>query len=286
MVNDRNDPKSSDESTAPTSSELTAPYDTGELRQVNQFQAKQLLTQLGSAPLRLRSDNLVPRPWGGRRLLEYKSLLGATRPGRYGESFEVSAYPLDMEAARYPSFVEFDDGSSMRLSELIGRAGPSLLGPTFLQAYGACIPLLPKFLDIEGLLSVQSHPAGLPEAYVVIDCAPGATIRVGFAKAIDPEQTVARLQAASAVQARLHELFWTDESGYAPAFAELLGKPDAVRRLVERLTPMLRDQADRPRLHDAVATLDACHGELLEMLNVITVEPGMVILNSDALPSN
>jgi hypothetical protein len=286
MVNDRNDPKSSDESTAPTSSELTAPYDTGELRQVNQFQAKQLLTQLGSAPLRLRSDNLVPRPWGGRRLLEYKSLLGATRPGRYGESFEVSAYPLDMEAARYPSFVEFDDGSSMRLSELIGRAGPSLLGPTFLQAYGACIPLLPKFLDIEGLLSVQSHPAGLPEAYVVIDCAPGATIRVGFAKAIDPEQTVARLQAASAVQAGLHELFWTDESGYAPAFAELLGKPDAVRRLVERLTPMLRDQADRPRLHDAVATLDACHGELLEMLNVITVEPGMVILNSDALPSN
>jgi hypothetical protein len=286
MVKDWNDPKSSDESTAPTSSELTTPYDTGELRQVNQFQVKQLLEQLGAAPLRLRSDNLVPRPWGGRRLLEYKGLSGATRPGRYGESLEVSAYPLDIEAARYPSIVEFADGSSMRLSELIGRAGAALLGPSFLQAYGACIPLLPKFLDIEGLLSIQSHPAGLPEAYVIIDCAPGATIRVGFAQEIDPGQTVARLQAASKVHAGLHELFWTDESGYAPAFAELLGKPDAVRRLVERLTPMLRDQADRPRLLGAVTTLDACQHEMLELLNVITVEPGMVIFNSDATDSS
>jgi hypothetical protein len=281
MVNDRNDPKSSDESTAPTSSELTAPYDTGELRQINQVQLKQLLAQLGSAPLRLRGDNLVPRPWGGRRLLDYKGLSGATRPGRYGESFEVSAYPLDYEAARYPSMVEFADGSSMRLSELIGRAGDALVGPEFLQAYGACIPLLPKFLDIEGLLSVQSHPQGHPEAYLIIDCAPGATIRVGFAHEIDPEQMAARLEAARALQAGLHELFWMDESGYAPALAELLGKPDAVRRLGERLTPMLREQADRPRMLEAVATLDACYREMLDALNVIEVEPGMVIFNAD-----
>ena len=225
-----NDPKSSDESTAPTSAELTAPYDTGELRQMNQLQLKQLLAQLASAPQRLRSDNLVPRPWGGRRLLDYKGLSGAARPSRYGESFEVSAYPLDFEAARYPSIVEFADGSSMRLSELIGRAGDALLGPEFLQAYGACIPVLPKFLDIEGLLSVQSHPPGHPEAYLIIDCAPGATIRIGFSQDIDPQQVAARLREASAVQAGLPELFWVDESGYAPAFAELLGKPDAVRR--------------------------------------------------------
>jgi hypothetical protein len=276
-----NDPKSSDESTAPTSSELTTPYDTGELRQVNQVQLKHLLVQLGSAPLRLRTDNLVPRPWGGRRLLDFKGLSGATRPGRYGESFEVSAYPLDYEAARYPSMVEFEDGSSMRLSELIGRAGDALLGPTFLQAYGACIPLLPKFLDIEGLLSVQSHPQGHPEAYLIVDCAPGATIRIGFAREIDPEQLAARLKAASAVQAGLHELFWMDESGYAPAFAELLGKPDAVRRLGERLTPMLRDQNDRPRLLEALGTLDACYREMLDALNVVPVEPGMVVFNAD-----
>lgn len=285
MVKDRTDPKSSDESTAPTSSELTAPYDTGELRQVNQVQLKQLLVQLGSAPLRLRTDNLVPRPWGGRRLLDFKGLSGATRPGRYGESFEVSAYPLDYEAARYPSIVEFPDGSSMRLSELIGRAGDALLGPAFLQAYGACIPLLPKFLDIEGLLSVQSHPQGHPEAYLIIDCAPGATIRLGFAHEIDPEQMAGRLKAASALQAGLHELFWMDESGYAPAFAELLGKPDAVRRLGERLTPMLRDQADRPRMLEAVATLDACYREMLDALNVLTVEPGMVVFNADRISS-
>lgn len=278
-----NDP--SDESTAPTSSELTAPYDTGELRQMNQLQLKQLLAQLAAAPLRLRTDNLVPRPWGGRRLIDYKGLSGATRPGRYGEAFEVSAYPLDFEAARYPSIVEFADGSSMRLSELIGRAADALLGPSFLQSYGACIPLLPKFLDIEGLLSMQSHPPGHPEAYVIIDCAPGATIRLGFAREIDPKQIAERLRTASAVQAGLHELFWVDESGYAPAFAELLGRPDAARRLVERLTPMLRNQADRARLLDAVTTLDDCHREMLTMLNVITVEPGMVIFNSDTAAS-
>lgn len=275
-----NDPKSSDESTTPMSSELTAPYDTGELRQMNQLQVKQLLAQLASAPLRLRSDNLVPRPWGGRRLLDFKGLSGAARPGRYGESFEVSAYPLDYESARYPSIVEFADGSSMRLSELIGRAGSALLGPEFLQAYGACIPLLPKFLDIEGLLSIQTHPPGHPEAYLILDCAPEATIRIGFSREIDLQQTAERLRAAGEVQAGLAELFWVDESGYAPAFAELLGKPDAARRLVERLSPMLRDQADRPRLLDAVTILDDVYREMLDTLDVLPVEPGMVIFNS------
>ncbi len=275
-----NDPKSSDESTTPISAELTAPYDTGELRQMNQMQLKQLVAQLSSAPLRLRSDNLVPRPWGGRRLIDYKGLSGAARPGRYGESFEVSAYPLDFEAARYPSIVEFADGSSMRLSELIGRAGEALLGPAFLRAHGACVPVLPKFLDIEGLLSVQSHPPGHPEAYVIIDCAPGATMRIGFAEEIDPQQVAARLRTASEVQARLPELFWVDESGYAPVFAELLGKPDATQRIVDRLGPMLREQGDRARLAEAVDTLDACYREVLDMLNVVQVEPGMVIFNS------
>ena len=44
---------------------------------------------------------------------------------------------------------------------------------------------------------------------------------------------------------------------------------------------MLRDQADRPRLHEALATLDERYREMLDMLNVVPVEPGMVIFNSD-----
>lgn len=269
------------ELTTPNSSELTAPYTTGELLDVDHEKIRAVLEQLSSAPLRLRSDNLVPRPWGGRRLLELKGLQGSTRPGRYGESFEVAAYPLDPEAARYPSIVEFGDGSSMRLTELLGRAGEAVLGSAFMQAYGLCLPLLPKFLDVEGLLSVQSHPPGHPEAYLIIDCDPGATIRVGFARPIDAAQLSAMIQAARAEQEALPELFWMPETSYAPMFAELLGRPDGARRLSERLAPMLRDQHDRPRLVAALERLDACYRELLDALNVIEVAPGMVVFNAD-----
>jgi hypothetical protein len=270
-----------DESTTPLDAERTTPYETTDLRKLDRGQVKQVLARLASEPLRLRSDNLVPRPWGGRRLIAYKGLEGAARPGRYGESFEVAAYPHDPEAARYPSIVEFADGSSMRLSELLGRAGETVLGPAFFQVFGSSIPLLPKFLDIAGLLSVQSHPAGKPEAYVIIDCDPGATIRVGFAREVDPAAFAARLEAARAEQERLGELFWVGEENYAPILAELLGKPDADKRLTERLAPMLRRLEDRPRLLEVLARLDACYRETLADLNVVHVAPGMVVFNAD-----
>ena len=55
-------PTPSDEWTAPLDDERTAPYDTGEIRQLDRSELKRVLGVLASEPLRLRSDNLVPRP--------------------------------------------------------------------------------------------------------------------------------------------------------------------------------------------------------------------------------
>lgn len=286
MPKDRTDGLESDETTTPISEELTVPYDTGEIRALRRGDVRQVLDRLASEPLRMRRDNLVLRPWGGRGLLAFKGLEGATRPGRYGESFEISAYPDDPEAARYPSIVEFADGSSMGLAELLRRAGEAVLGPSFFAAYGPNIPLLPKLLDVEGLLSVQSHPPGNPEAYVVITCDPGATLRVGFAHDVDGEQMREMLRGARATQEQLSELFWVSEERYAPLLAELLGKPDSVTRLGEQLTPLLRYADDRTRLLASLEILDACYRAMLEALNVLELAPGMVIFNADPPGAN
>lgn len=284
MPNDTRDdgsPAPSDECTAPIDHERTSPHETGELRQLDREELRRVLELLASEPLRLRSDNLVPRPWGGRRLVEFKGLESHAAPGRIGESFEVAAYPLDAEAARYASIVEFSDGSSMPLDELLGRAGEAVLGPTFFAAFGPNIPLLPKFLDVEGLLSVQGHPPGHPEAYIIVEREPGASLRLGFRESVEPAALAERLHAARAVQEQLAELFWVSQERYAPIFAELLPAPDARRQLVDRLAPLLREPDARDRLAAAVDTLVGCYAETLALLNEIPVEPGMVLFNAD-----
>ncbi len=244
-------------------------------------QVRRVLERLATEPLRLRSDNLVERPWGGRRLIALKQLEGAARPGRFGESFEVSAAPEDPEAARYPSVVEFDDGSAMRLTELLARAGEAVLGPAFFAAYGPRLPLLPKLLDVAQLLSVQSHPRGNPEAYLILDAEPGASLRIGFAQDVDRERLGARLQAARADQEALLALLGVAEDRLAQVCAELFGRPDAVARLAERFAPLLRDAASLTRMRELLTRLDACYRETLALLNRIEVRPGMVLFNAD-----
>ncbi len=264
------------ESTAPIDAEQTTPID-----EVDAEQIRRVLERLATEPLRLRNDNLILRPWGGRRLIAFKALEGAARPGRIGESFEVSAFPDDPESARYPSVVEFDDGSAMRLPELLARAGEAVLGPAFYAAYGARLPLLPKFLDVEQLLSVQSHPCGNPEVYVVIDCEPGASLRIGFSRDVEPTATVAALAAGRAAQEELLRLLWVGEDKLAQVCADLFGTPDAVKRLSERFAPLLRDASSLPRLRELLERLDACYRETLELLNRVEITPGMVLFNAD-----
>ena len=263
------------DSTTPIEGEQTKPT-----YEVHPEHIRRVLHRLATEPLRLRSDNLIQRPWGGRKLIEFKGLEGAARSGRFGESFEVSAFPRDPESTRHPSVVDFDDGSAMRLTELLARAGEAVLGPAFFAAYGPCIPLLPKLLDVEALLSVQSHPRGNPEVYVVIDCEPGASLRIGFSRDVDRAAMVAALAAARADQEALLRLLWVPEERLAEACGDLFGTPDAVKRLSERFAPLLRDASTVPRLRELLTRLDTCYRETLELLNRIEITPGMVLFNA------
>ena len=149
-----------------------------------------LASALGAELIAPRRDNFVERPWGGtgmrrfKRLCELPAQLEVTGLG-LGEAFEIAAYDADPEAASYPSKVRLTDGSEITLPRLLAMHGETLLGREFVARHGARFPLLPKTLDIHELLSVQGHPEGCTEVYIIIEAEPGATIRVGFATDVD-----------------------------------------------------------------------------------------------------
>ena len=164
--------------------------------------------RLASKLLKPLSNNFVERPWGGSRMLEHKGLPTArvSLGCGIGEAFEISADDRDAEARQYPSRMRFTDGSELALPRVLELHADALLGPKFVQRYGACFPLLPKTLDIAELLSVQAHPEGNTEVYVIIACDAGATIRLGFNADVDPRELDERLGAGRQEQQRLLEL--------------------------------------------------------------------------------
>ena len=89
--------------------------------------------------------------WGGRGLQEQfdKTL----PPGRrYGESWEISAYP-GME-----SIVATGPIAGRSLRGLVESHGRELLGGAVFDRYGGEFPLLVKLLDAQQDLSIQVHP--------------------------------------------------------------------------------------------------------------------------------
>jgi mannose-6-phosphate isomerase len=153
------------------------------------------------APLRLRPDNFTPAtrtPWGGTRIRSvYKAALGlAAGDAVVGESWEISVEPS------FPSRVE---GSAKTLSEHLAEAPAAWLGEAVAARFGGQTPLLVKLLDAASHLSVQVHPAdddpalapgesGKPEAWIVLDAAPGAGLYLGFRDGVS-QQDVARCLA-------------------------------------------------------------------------------------------
>jgi mannose-6-phosphate isomerase len=131
--------------------------------------------------------SFVPRfaekPWGGRRI---ETALGKSPPAgrRIGESWEISALP----GALTP--VAAGPLAGRTIPELAAdpRFSGDILGPDFRPR--DLFPILFKFLDVDGLLSIQVHPPAPPEkknsafakseTWVVIDAAPGAFIWRGF----------------------------------------------------------------------------------------------------------
>jgi mannose-6-phosphate isomerase class I len=245
-----------------------------------------VLDELASSLIRVERDNLVERPWGGGWIERFKQIeageAGAGLP--WGEAFEISAFAADEEAGRYPSRFRFDDGSQIDLPTLLEAQAGKLLGPAFTARYGSAFPLLPKTLNIKELLSVQGHPPGHTEVYIIIDAEPGATLRLGFNRDIDPSVFTRELAAGMEHQDRLLELLGsgTDAQAVHRIVAPWLAQRDAnANAIVGSLaTCAAPGSADLTEAASVLKELKALYWRVLDSMNAIPVEPGQVIHNA------
>lgn len=122
-------------------------------------------------------------PWGGDRI---PKLFGRKLPpGRYAESWEISAHPDGVSIVQEGPFsgISLPDLVARFRSALVGSAGPA-----------DRFPLLIKLIDARETLSVQVHPnertaplsGGEPktEMWYVLHAEPGACVYLGFAKGV------------------------------------------------------------------------------------------------------
>lgn len=247
-----------------------------------------LVADLRSKLIKPVASNLVERPWGGTMLRQYKGLGPLSEQGgqarrRFGEAFEIAACDADREARDYPSRVRLADGSVISLADLLAAYGDTLLGAGFVARHGAGFPLLPKTLDIKELLSVQAHPPGHTEVYVIIAAEPGATIRVGFRRDIDALAMKRRLRQGLENQQRLLELLQPDvePDELQSIAADWFPRRSAGLKELESALVPLYVPADRwPAAAELLESLKALYAEVLGMLNEIPVMPGQVIHNA------
>ena len=158
----------------------------------------------------LAADNITPAnrtPWGGLRLAaRYKPGIGLPIDAPLGEAWELSVEPS------FPSRLVRD---GQRLDRVIARNPVAWLGQAVAERYGGQLPLLVKLLDAGTNLSVQVHPAeddpalapdesGKPEAWIVLEAAPGAGIYLGFREGVGRAEVEAALDADAALDALLN----------------------------------------------------------------------------------
>lgn len=132
--------------------------------------------------------------WGGERIIPYKELNDDKKS--VGESWEISG------VAGNESVVAGGCDDGIDLPSLIDRHRESLLGKRNYERFGNEFPLLIKFIDAHDDLSIQVHPddalaaarhnsKGKTEMWYVVDAAPGAHLRSGFAREVTPEEYAA-----------------------------------------------------------------------------------------------
>ena len=254
--------------------------DSASLAEALQSREPAALKALQGLLIRPKQDNFVARPWGGTWLRAFKGCQEQPGEPTVGESFEISAWPSDPEARQFPRIIPLADGSEISLSDLLAAADDVLLGSEFLARYPHGFPLLPKLLDIKELLSVQGHPEGNTEVYVIINAEPQATIRLGFCSEIDPAATAQRLKAALKLQRQLMAALPGDtdlealQRNIAPWLAERGCD-------IDRLPAVISDSDKAARLCDLAEQLHETYWWMLEQMNEISVQPGQVILNAN-----
>jgi hypothetical protein len=136
---------------------------------------------------------------------------------------------------------------------------------------------------VSELLSVQAHPEGFTEAYIVIEADEGASIRLGFNRDVDPADFGQRLKEGRQLQQRLLDCLRDSvdlealQTMLASNFAQRAVLADAVLPAFESL---LRAGANR-KIVETLRTLKDLYWEVLDMLNEISVAPGQVIYNAN-----
>jgi mannose-6-phosphate isomerase len=133
----------------------------------------------------LTERRLVQPVWGGHTLAGWLGL-PEPRPARLGETWEV----YDQNRITNGPL------AGRTLAEASRSLGAALVGTRTLARYGADFPLLAKFIDAAGQLSIQVHPDddyahtheaasgfhGKTEAWYILSAAPGATVIYGLAR--------------------------------------------------------------------------------------------------------
>lgn len=245
---------------------MTAPPDGSFAAALRRRDAAAIDTLLASAILTRAA--MVPRPWGGGAIAAHTGRAAAAQP--IGETFELAAAPSDPEAAAHPSLVRLPDGSDMPLGEIL-HACPQILGEDHVLAFGHELPLLPKLLDVQALLSVQAHPAGHPELYVVIDAEPGATMRLGLREDTTGDELAAELRQGTAAVAELAAFVGDRPDLVLGLTAWLLGDPDA---------PLGPELAQRCRpATELLARVRGIGRAILGRMHEVAIAPGMVLHN-------
>ncbi len=144
------------------------------------------------------APHFSPRPWGGERLATALRKQLPPEGGPYGESWEFSDRPEGRSSVAPPH-----PAAGTPIAHLL-RAHP---GPLLARdAAPDPLPLLIKYIDAAGDLSVQVHPddawcaannhpdRGKSECWFVLDAAPGTRIQYGFLPGTTPESARAALE--------------------------------------------------------------------------------------------
>lgn len=241
------------------------------------------LEALLHSPLIAAPDNFVRRPWGGASMAAYKQCAPpADQAGPWGEAFELAAHRSDAEAQAHPTHLLLADGSTLSLPELLSRAGRSVLGERLFAQHGPDLPLLPKTLDVAELLSVQAHPAGFTEVYVILDAEPGATLCLGFAEEVDSDILREELAEGRRWQEELLALFSddVDQQALQRTLAKIFRRREAAEDAQLVSLAQLGGGVDGAELATRVARLQQRYWQVLDRLNAVPAVPGEVIYNA------
>ena len=133
--------------------------------------------------------------WGGEKLRQDYGIQSQLHP--LAEAWVLSCHPDG------PSVVATGPLAGKTLPEYIQEKGPGCLGAGCEKFTD--FPILAKFIDAKGDLSIQVHPSneyalahehqfGKTEMWYVLDCEPGATLYYGFQHQISREEFQHRIQ--------------------------------------------------------------------------------------------